>query len=1032
MKPGVPWSVKGIEPDVREAAKIAARRSGMTLGEWLNSKILETADDIPNVRPDYSPRAAAPNHALERTASRLEDIAEQLARISRRDTDTAARVNAPVEQRLSAEPEFLNKVLNRVDSNERQTVEAFTAVNERLSVLGRQITQATKRETKPEDHPGYQALEKAVRNIVEHMESSEKRTRDNFKSLHDRMASLSQKASVNPQDAISKQAPQFSQLEARLADLATRVERSEKGGGHATLPDLLKNELTELADRIDTVRETAETLASRAQTQAVQASQQELRAIESRIVGLVKEAQASLSGTGAGPAEMQRLRSEVERVNARIDEAQEAQSNGGDVMALRAAVEQLSTRVAQGPDMRPLAEMDRRIVDITQRLEQTQAQTRNSPQISELERRLSELDYKLSEAVTDKSGGHGPEIEARLGDIAARVERTEQQLGSLETIERAVNQLFDSMEQQRAWTQEVADASANRMAQHIMAQPAPQISLSGTPEIQALQDGLQAVREASVHADSRNQETLEAVHETLEQIVTKLAELETAAIGQRVAAAVAMPFTDAATVSSAFAEQAPASSDWDPPATAAAENNPFEVAATPAIDPFQPVADAAPSNPFDAIIQQSRGLGDAQGDAPAQPVINEADDFIAAARRAAQASVQPKSALSGLSPGASRSGDAAAKKGMGLSFLKGRKKAPAANAPAPVMGELKHPPGFKAANNNENKKRKYIIMGIALLAAVSVFTFNMLGQARKAQMPAQPAAIEQQLAPDATVVQPEVVTPDTGAAKATPPQPKPAEIQGMLTPDGSDPLLTGSVEKPAEESLSAIVSGTSDSMAPATATGSLQLREAAAMGNGEAQFVIATRYLNGENGLQQDFGKAAYWYGKAAASGNAPAQYRLGTLYERGKGVAKDLKAALGWYERSASLGNVKAMHNAAVLAANSDQEKSDYARAFKWFSLGAAHGLKDSQFNLAILLERGLGTKANPREALFWYSAAAQQNDADANKRAGVLAKTLSAADLKSTQERLQSWKPEVAPEVANTVAVSDPAWKADSPDAS
>jgi localization factor PodJL len=1029
MKPGVPWSVKGIEPDVREAAKIAARRSGMTLGEWLNSKILETADDIPNVRPEYAPRAAAPNHALERTASRLEDIAEQLARISRRDTDTAARVNAPVEQRLSAEPEFLNKVLNRVDSNERQTVEAFTAVNERLSVLGRQITQASKRENRPEDHPGYQALEKAVRNIVEHMESSEKRTRDNFKSLHDRMASLSQKASVNPQDAVAKQAPQFSQLEARLADLATRVERSEKGGGHATLPDLLKNELTELADRIDTVRETAETLASRAQTQAVQASQQELRAIESRIVGLVKEAQASLSGTGAGPAEMQRLRSEVERVNARIDEAQEAQSNGGDVMALRAAVEQLSTRVAQGSDMRPLAEMDRRILDITQRLEQTQAQTRNSPQITELERRLAELDYKLSEAVTDKSGGHGPEIEARLGDIAARVERTEQQLGSLETIERAVNQLFDSMEQQRAWTQEVADASANRMAQHIMAQPAPQISLAGTPEIQALQDGLQAVREASVHADSRNQETLEAVHETLEQIVTKLAELETAAIGQRVAAAVAMPVTEAAPMASAFVGQEPASSDWDPPVAApVAGNNPFAEAMAPAIDPFQPVEEAAPSNPFDTIMQQSRGLGQAA----TQPVINEADDFIAAARRAAQAAVQPKSALSGVSPGASRSADAAAKKGLGLSFFKGRKKPTAATAAAPVMAELKHPPGFKAANNNENKKRKYIIMGIALLAAVSVFTFNMLGQARKAQTPAQPVAIEQQVAPDAAVVQPDTTTPATGAAKAAPPQPKPAEIQGMLTPDGSDPLLTGSVEKSAEDNLSAIVSGTSDSMAPAAATGSLQLREAAAMGNGEAQFVIATRYLNGENGLQQDFGKAAYWYGKSAASGNAPAQYRLGTLYERGKGVAKDLKAALGWYERSAALGNVKAMHNAAVLAANSDQEKADYARAFKWFSLGAAHGLKDSQFNLAILLERGLGTKANPKEALFWYSVAAQQGDADANKRAGVLAKTLAAADLKTTQERLASWKPEVAPEVANTVAVSDPAWKADSPDAS
>ena len=38
----------------------------------------------------------------------------------------------------------LNRILNRIDSNERQAVEAFTAVNERLSVLGHQIAMAAK------------------------------------------------------------------------------------------------------------------------------------------------------------------------------------------------------------------------------------------------------------------------------------------------------------------------------------------------------------------------------------------------------------------------------------------------------------------------------------------------------------------------------------------------------------------------------------------------------------------------------------------------------------------------------------------------------------------------------------------------------------------------------------------------------------------------------------------------------------------------------------------------------------------------
>jgi localization factor PodJL len=1031
MKPGVPWSVKGIEPDMREAAKTAARRSGMTLGEWLNNKILETADDIPDTRPDpYARSSQAPTHALERTASRLEDIAEQLSRLSRRDSETAQRVAAPIEQRLAPDNEALHKILNRVDSNERQTVEAFTAVNDRLSVLGRQITQASKRETRPEESPGYIALEKAVRNIVEHMESSEKRTRDNFKSLHDRMSSLSQKAATAPQESVSKQTPAFTQLETRLAELAQRVERSETSPSRNTLPDLLKTELTELANRIDTVRETAESLATRAQTQAVQTSQQELRAIEGRIVGLVKEAQASLSGSGAGPAEMQRLRDEVERVNARIDEAHAAQAKGGDVMALRAAVEQLSTRVAQGPDMRPLAEMDRRILDITQRMEQQ----RNSPQVNELERRMAELDYKLTEAVADRSAAHGQEIEERLSDIATRVGRTEAQLGSLETIERAVNQLFDSMEQQRNWTQEVADNAANRVAQQVMsAVPAP-ISLTGAPEIQALQDGLQAVRQASEHAEGRNQETLEAVHETLEQIVTKLAELETAAIGQRVAQAVSAPIVEqAAPQLSSFSETTETAQDWSQPVEGeAVDNNPFGEVTTASVDPLQALPEAPVANPFEAVMQQSRGLGAA----PQEPTLGGADDFIAAARRAAQASVQPKSVLTNLSPGAARASEQASKKLLG-GFLKSRKKSAKDAATAvPLTGELKLPPGLKAANNNENRKRKYIIMGIALLAAVSVFTFNMLGQAKKAAAPAQPAAIEQQLSPSAPAVQPEAVTPAApDASKAKPPQAKPAQLEGMLMQEGSDPLLTGALSEPASDSLSSIVSGKvsaeDEGMAPA-ATGSLQLREAAAMGNADAQFVIATRYLNGENGVKQDFAKAAYWYGKSAAAGNAPGQYRLGTLYERGKGVARDMNAALGWYERSASLGNIKAMHNAAVLSASSDQKKPDYARAFKWFSLGAAHGLKDSQFNLAVLLERGLGTKANAKEALFWYSIAAKQNDADANKRAGVLAKTLSSVDLQSTEERLRSWTPAAAPDTANIVAVTDPAWKADSPDAS
>ena len=68
MTSGAPWSVKGIDPKAREVAKDLARRSGMTLGEWLNRMILE--DDAPEeitsqsyfeerpTRSERAPRAA--------------------------------------------------------------------------------------------------------------------------------------------------------------------------------------------------------------------------------------------------------------------------------------------------------------------------------------------------------------------------------------------------------------------------------------------------------------------------------------------------------------------------------------------------------------------------------------------------------------------------------------------------------------------------------------------------------------------------------------------------------------------------------------------------------------------------------------------------------------------------------------------------------------------------------------------------------------------------------------------------------------
>lgn len=59
-----PWSVKGVEPEAREAAKLAARKAGMTLGTWLSQTIRAAAAQqlrhgVPPHQPPPSPGPAA-------------------------------------------------------------------------------------------------------------------------------------------------------------------------------------------------------------------------------------------------------------------------------------------------------------------------------------------------------------------------------------------------------------------------------------------------------------------------------------------------------------------------------------------------------------------------------------------------------------------------------------------------------------------------------------------------------------------------------------------------------------------------------------------------------------------------------------------------------------------------------------------------------------------------------------------------------------------------------------------------------------
>lgn len=207
--------------------------------------------------------------------------------------------------------------------------------------------------------------------------------------------------------------------------------------------------------------------------------------------------------------------------------------------------------------------------------------------------------------------------------------------------------------------------------------------------------------------------------------------------------------------------------------------------------------------------------------------------------------------------------------------------------------------------------------------------------------------------------------------------------------------------------LASLAAGVSALKLPPEGAGTLEERLMAAEGDPKAQFIVASRLATGALGVR-DEQQAIAWYQRAAAASYAPAQYRLGTHFERGRGVAKDLARARVWYERAASVGHVKSMHNLAVLVAGDSQGEPNYITAAQWFEKAADHGLADSQFNLAILYQNGLGVARNYIQAYKWFEIAAAGGDTSAAKRRDALGAEIAPQAMAAAKAQAASWRPQ------------------------
>jgi len=141
------------------------------------------------------------------------------------------------------------------------------------------------------------------------------------------------------------------------------------------------------------------------------------------------------------------------------------------------------------------------------------------------------------------------------------------------------------------------------------------------------------------------------------------------------------------------------------------------------------------------------------------------------------------------------------------------------------------------------------------------------------------------------------------------------------------------------------------------------------------QVELAAAYSNGD-GVTQDRKLAAYWYEKAAESGDPEAQNYIGYLYEVGLGVPANPARAFNWYTLSAASGLADARLNLGVLYAEGVGVKKDEALAAEYFQQAADKGDGAGAAYLGTLYYFGIGVKQDKPAAEHWFSIGQRLHD--------------------------------------------------------
>ncbi len=889
MTSGAPWSVKGIDPKAREIAKDLARRSGMTLGEWLNRMIVEgdavnPAEIIEEFgidpgpafppppepivvgqpRPDAPPRFEVAGHPADEVSRVFEAVERLTARIEAAEQRSTLAITG-IDQSVRG-------ALSRLEGAEREQIAvaarfegAVEEINTRYGGVGERLRRMELESTGPRSAEALRAIEGMLGKVASQVYDGEARTRETLASIEARVA----RVEVAPQTAAGVDPAEIAEV------VVARVEEAEGRTTNA------------------------------------------LRDLGASFVALDRRLRTVESGAGDGGARLEALAADLTR----------------KMVATRTELAEGLKTASEGRFDR----MERKLSEMATHIQT--AETRSAQAIERMGREVVSMADSLSRRVQTVENHGADAIEQIGGEVARIATVVEQKLNRADGVQaQALEKL--GVEIARI-TERLAERIANSERRGALAidevgeQVARVTERINQRQERSSADLAERIRQSEERTARLLDEAREKIDVSLNNSHRRLAEqvaqgpitaITTPTPVQRRPEMLREPFGDPF-ASEPFPEPGRTIPEeaFAPQALTRPEAAPTAELAEP--EPF-PVAERGPPAFSEEDYEAADGFAPITGDVdiPDAPEIPHAPEI---------------SAFDVDEPPRPRSTREVLEQARNAARLASTPEArPAATEKRGLFGGGSKKPKRRAGSSLQSAL--VLAAGAATVGLLSAGGVMIYGGKGEGSVTARVAeALQIRKADDQGEI-------ETAEADTTPVRPGGSRVAVAIAPQGlspaTNPALAGAPPAaapvaPAVESPASLYADGVRRIEARDLTGVAALKRAANLGYAPAQFYLAKLYENGAGGLPKSPVEARRWTERAAQGGDRKAMHNLGLYYFEGQGGAKNTTTAAQWFRKAADLGLSDSQYNLGRLYEEGYGVSQNAAEAYKWYLIAARAG---------------------------------------------------------------------------------------------